>query len=98
MNNQLGSDEDRKRNEESDMHLNIVKEGKPAGVPSRGAEGGKEQQREPRDQRNNEQPAMQEFQAFSGEMRPPKELEDWATQYQGEIVRFFKEITFRHCV
>jgi hypothetical protein len=31
-------------------------------------------------------------------MRPPKELEDWATQYQGEIERFLTEIGFRHGV
>jgi hypothetical protein len=60
MNDQLGSDEDRKCNEESDLNFNVVKEGKPTGV-CRGAEGGEEQQRQPCHQRDNEQPTMYEF-------------------------------------
>jgi hypothetical protein len=40
MDYQFGSDEYRKCDEESDMHLNIMKEGKVTCVPSRGAEGG----------------------------------------------------------
>jgi hypothetical protein len=96
MDNQLGGDQDRKCDEESGMHFNVVKEGKPTDAPSRGTEGAEEQQRQPCDQRDNEQPAMQEFQAISGEMRPPKELEDRATQYQGKIGRFLAGIGFRH--
>ena len=61
MSNQLGSDEDRKCHEESDMHFNIVKEGKAAHVPRRGAERGEQQQRQPCHKRDNVQPAMQEF-------------------------------------
>jgi hypothetical protein len=40
MNDQLGSDKDRKCNEESDVHFNVVKEGELTEVPSRGAESG----------------------------------------------------------
>jgi hypothetical protein len=58
MDNQLGSDKDRKTDEESNMHLNIVKEGKPTDVPSRGTDGGQEQQWKPCDQHDYEQPAM----------------------------------------
>jgi hypothetical protein len=61
MNNQLGKDEHRKCNEESDMHFNVVKEGKATEATSRGAEHGEEQQRQPCDQRDDEQSAMQEF-------------------------------------
>jgi hypothetical protein len=61
MNNQLGSDQDRKCDEESDMHFNVVKEGKPTEVPCRGAKGGQEQQRQPYDQRDSEQPALQKL-------------------------------------
>ena len=98
MNNQLGNDEDRKCNEESDMHFNAVKEGKATEASSRGAEHREEQQRRPCDCRNNEQPAIQEFQFIADKMRPPKELEDRATQYQGEIERFLAEIRFCHGV
>jgi hypothetical protein len=38
MHNQFGSDEYRKGHEKPDMHFNIVKEGKPTGVPTDGAE------------------------------------------------------------
>jgi hypothetical protein len=34
MHNQFGSDEYGKCNKESDMHFDVVKEGKPTGVPS----------------------------------------------------------------
>jgi len=61
MNNQLGKDEHRKCNEESDMHFNVVKERKPTDAPSRGTEDGEEQQRQPCDQRDYEKPATQEF-------------------------------------
>jgi hypothetical protein len=37
MDDELDSDENRKRNKESGMHLNVVKEGKPTGTSSRGA-------------------------------------------------------------
>jgi len=60
MDNQLGSDESRKCNEESDMHFNVVKVGEPSSS-SRGGKGGQEQQRQPGDQRNKEQPAIQKF-------------------------------------
>jgi hypothetical protein len=40
MNKQLGSNENRKCDEDSDMHFNITQEGKPTDVPRRGAEGG----------------------------------------------------------
>ena len=80
------------------MHFNVVKEGEPAYVPSRGAKGGKEQQWQPRDQCDNEQSAMHKFQAISSEMRPAKELEDWAAQYQRETVWSLEEITLRHHV
>ena len=96
MDNQLGGDQDRKCDEASGVHFNVVKEGKSTDVPSRGTEGAEEQQRQPCDQCDNEQPAMQEFQAISGEMRPPKELEDRATQHQGEIMSFFDEIVLCH--
>jgi hypothetical protein len=49
MNNQLGSDEDRKCDEESDMHFNVVQEGKRTEVPCRRAKGGQERQRQPYD-------------------------------------------------
>ena len=64
MDNQLGRDENRKCNEESDMHFNVVKERKPSctsSLPKLGAKGRQEQKRQPGDQRNNEQPAIQEF-------------------------------------
>jgi len=43
------------------MHFNVVKEGKPTDGSRRGAKGGEEQQRQPRDQRDNEQPTIYEF-------------------------------------
>jgi hypothetical protein len=43
MSNQFGGDEDRKGNQESDMHLNVVKEGKRNDAPSRGTEDGEKQ-------------------------------------------------------
>ena len=61
MDNQLGGDENRKCNEESDMHFNVVKEGEPRCISSRGAKSRQEQQWQPGDQRNNEQPAIQKF-------------------------------------
>jgi hypothetical protein len=93
MNSQFGSDEDRKCNKKSDMRFDVVKEGNPTDGSARGAKDGEEQQRQPCNQRHNEQSAMQEFQVISSEMRRPKELEDWTTQYQREI-----EIGFRHGV
>ena len=80
------------------MHFNVMKERDPTDVPSRGAQGGKEQQWQPRDQCDNEQSAMQEYQAMSSEMRPAKELENWAAKYQREIVWFLEEILLRHHV
>jgi hypothetical protein len=61
MNNQLGSDEDRKCDEESDMYFNVVLKGKPAEFSCRGAEDVQEQQRQPYDQRDSEQPTLQEL-------------------------------------
>jgi hypothetical protein len=61
MNDQLGSDENRKCNEESDVHFDVVKEREPTEVPRPGAYGGKEQQRNPRNSTNREQPARQKF-------------------------------------
>jgi hypothetical protein len=98
MNNQFGGDEDRKCNKKSDMHFDVVKEGNPTDGSARGAKDGEEQQRQPCNQRDNEQSAMQKFQVISSEMRPPKELEDWTTQYQREIDWFLAEIGFRHGV
>jgi hypothetical protein len=80
------------------MHFNVMKKRDPTDVPSRGAQGGKEQQWQPRDQCDNEQSAMHEFQAISSEMRPAKELEDWAAKYQREIVWFLAGIAHRHHV
>jgi hypothetical protein len=39
MHNQFGSDEHGKGHEKSDMHFKVMKEGKPAGVPTDGAKG-----------------------------------------------------------
>jgi hypothetical protein len=49
MNKQFVSYEDRKCNEESDMHLYVAKEGKPTGIHSRVVESSEEQQRQPYD-------------------------------------------------
>jgi hypothetical protein len=43
MNHQFGRDKDRKRNEEADVHFNIVKEGEPSSVSPRGDESGEKQ-------------------------------------------------------
>lgn len=47
MNKQFGRNEDGKCNEKSDMHFNIMKEGKPTRVPAQGAQGGKHTQWQP---------------------------------------------------
>ena len=80
------------------MHFNVMKERDPTDVPSRGAQGGQEQQWQPCEQCDNEQSAMQEFQAISSQMSPAKELVDWAAKYQREIVWFVEEIALRHHV
>lgn len=49
MNKDFGPDENRKCDEESHMYFNIVKEGKLTNTPSREAQGGEEQQRQPCD-------------------------------------------------
>jgi hypothetical protein len=43
MNNQFGSDEDRKGNKKSDMHFDVVQEGNPTDGSARGAKDGEEQ-------------------------------------------------------
>jgi hypothetical protein len=83
--NQFGSYEYRKGHEKSDMHLNIMKEGKPTEASTDGANDRKHQQWQPCDERDHEQAPMQEFQGISSKMRLSKDLEDGATEYQGEI-------------
>ena len=91
MDYQLGSDEYRKCDEESDMHLYIMKEGEATAAPSQGAEAGKHGQRQPCEQGDDEQPTMQEFQPVSSEARFAQELEDRAPQYHREINWFMEE-------
>jgi len=75
-----------------------MKERDPTDVPSQGPQGGKEQQGQPCDQCDSEQSAMHEFQAISNEMRPAKELADWAAKYQRKIAWFLEEMALRHRV
>jgi hypothetical protein len=79
MNNQLGGHENWKCHQKSNMHLNVLKKGKPIHVSTQGPEGRKEQQRQPGDNGDNEQPPIHEFQGVSDEMRFPKELENRTT-------------------
>ena len=59
MNQQFGSDEDRKGYKKSDVYFNVVKEGKPTDASSPGTlDGGEEQQWQPCDHRDNKQSAM----------------------------------------
>jgi hypothetical protein len=71
MDEYLGSYESWEGNQESDMYLNVVKEGTKPGSPDSGAEGGEENQRQPRRERYCEQPAIQQFQVVPAEMQPP---------------------------
>ena len=75
MNDNFGDDEDWQGNEKSDVSLNVTQE-RYLDTSAQGVaiDQGHEQQRQPRPQRDKNDPAFQEFQSVSGEMRPPEDL------------------------
>ena len=66
MDDQLGSDEHRKGNEEPGVHLDVAEESEPAGIIPGGAEHGEHEQRQPRNQSDGENSSGYEVRDIGG--------------------------------
>ena len=96
MNGEFSRDEDGQCNQKSDMHFNVAKKGGQSQFVGRRSQHDKDQQRQPREQNDYDQPAIQELQLISTEMQPSEKLEGRATQDDREIPRSLRGIGTLH--
>jgi hypothetical protein len=97
MNQQFGTNEDGKCNKESGVYFNVAEEREDAYTTDGRGENREQQQRHPYEYCDDDNSASQELEVTTFQVGSSKELEDRATQHQGEIMLFFDEIVLCHC-
>jgi hypothetical protein len=83
---QLGHDQQRQRDQKADMHFHVPQE-RDGDVPTQrlAFQRREYQERQPGQQRDEEDAAVQEIQSSPGQMRPPQQLEERPAQDEREV-------------
>ena len=88
---QLGHDEQGQRQQEPGMHLDVDQEGHPDRVaPGAPTQHRQDQQRQPGEERDDDDPAEQELQRIAGQAGTPDDLVQRPAQDQREVVRILR--------
>ena len=97
MHDQLGGDQDRQRDEETDVRLDVVEERDPdRAARAHARERRQQQQRQPGDARDDQHPPAQQLQRVSGQVRAAEKLEQRTAEHQREVRLFLQDRGLGH--